>query len=112
VSCDHCRASVINNVGTHELGCTGALNFIRGGRKYQRVRVWSLDMWGDDVNDRHSLGYIMVLLDCSDRALIKALKRRGWVNKKLHYKSFSIDGDELVFYIEYKQKPVFQCEIQ
>ena len=112
VSCDHCRATIINGVGTHELGCMGTLNFIRGGRKYQRVQVWSLDMWGDEVNDRHSLGHVMVLKNASDRAIIKALKHRGWINKKLHYNSFDIDGDELVFYIVHKQETLFQCEIQ
>ena len=111
VSCENCNALVINGMGTHEDPCSGTLTFTNSGRKYTMLRVCSLDMWGDEVNDRHSLGYIMVPLDCSDRTIVKALKDKELINGKLHYKSFTIDGDVSTFHIMYKQKPMFQCEV-
>lgn len=100
----------INNVGTHEIGCHGVLIFTKRGRKYQQFRVWSLDLWGDEVNDRSCIGRVMVPQDASDRAIIKALKRKGWVNPKCHYDSFSIEGDERSLNIDYKHKPIYQLE--
>lgn len=110
VSCDSCRVIIINNHACHEIGCRGVLIFTRRGQKYQQFRVWSLDLWGDEVNDRSCIGRVMVPQDASDRAIIKALKRKGWVNPKCHYDSFSIEGDEHFMSIDYKHKPIYQLE--
>lgn len=79
--------------------------------------VWSLDVWGNlregfEVNDRSKLGIIMIEENDSDKKIIQRLKTANYLHKFSKDKSFLVDGDELRFDIEFKNKPVLQLEVR
>lgn len=117
VKCNSCAVSVINGLPCHESGCNDAFIFTKRGKDYRRFRVWSLDVWGNEregfeVNDRREAGSIIILDDSDDKTLLKALKKKNFINKKCHFKSFHLDGDNLSIYVDWRKNgfPLYQLE--
>jgi hypothetical protein len=116
--CDNCNLAMINGTFCHETGCHGVmrLTYLHDRKKRERgvFEVWSLDVYGNqrdgfEVNDRSKIGSVFSVVD-DDNYIIKSLKRADIINKKCHYSSFSIDGDERSLYVDYKGKPLLQLE--
>lgn len=117
VYCDGCNPSVINGISCHEQGCHDVLKFIHRGKEYLKFRVWSLDVWGSvrdgfEVNDRSERGQVLIEASLSNRDIITALKRKELLNKKAHFSSFSIDGDDRTLVINARKtsEPYYELE--
>jgi hypothetical protein len=67
-------------------------------------RLISFDVWGNendgwDVNDAHYTGINIELdEDCTDKDIVKALKKCGYLKKTLKTKSVRFDGDDYCIY--------------
>jgi hypothetical protein len=115
--CESCNAVSINGQACHETGCYGVLIYSKNGRQYARFKVYSLDVWGNkrdgfEVNDRSQCGSVMVPIDLNDRDIVKALKNNDLLAKRVHVKSFRIDGDEHGLNIDASKtsEPIYQLE--
>jgi hypothetical protein len=120
VKCNSCQAMGIMGVGTHEIGCTDTLFYIDSkGMEWVYFDVWTLDVWGNaregfEVNDRSRLRErLFVRRDSSDKELLKALKDAGLLNKRCHFKSFSVHGDDAQLFIDSRKtgEPIYQLEV-
>lgn len=86
-------------------------------------KLYAYDVWGNEkegyeVNNVYSALVGTNLFDAvsvevelppdaSDRDIIKSIKDSGWLNKKLHYKSFEVEGDfDYTLYLSYKGRPL------
>ena len=116
VKCNECNAVSINGTACHEKSCTSYLILTDSKkREYGKFKVYSLDVWGNkkdgfEVNDRSQSGKILTKLD--DKSIIKALKKENFLNKKCHFKSFSIDGDDTFISIDAAKtgEPLYELE--
>lgn len=97
VTCSNCNPISVNGLAMHETGsCHGTLVFNYRKRDYYRVRVFSLDSLGNskdgfEVNDRSHVCGMMIPIDCTDKELIRLLKRKNLLNRKSHFNSYDID---------------------
>lgn len=105
-SCLSCRVTMINGHATHESGCNDVFQIKRYAREYGLFQVYSLDVLGNkrdgyEVNDRSRYGRpILVPLD-DDRAIIRELKRNYMINKRTHFKTWVLDGDDRSIYVDH-----------
>lgn len=82
-----------------------------------KYRIYSLDVWGNnregyEVNDLCSSGIVIELKEgFTNKELIQAMKRAGYLNTKARFKSFNIEGDELALFINYNTSKVFNMPI-
>lgn len=120
IKCDSCNALAINGHAAHETGCHGAMTYIRetDKREFRRATVWSLDVWGNphdgfEVNDRSKIGNVFLPADLSDKSIIQCLKRAEVLRKRMHLKSFRIDGDDCAVTINLTRtgKPILTLEM-
>ena len=67
---------------------------------------------GFEVNDRSHRGDILIPLDASDKDIIRALKKSGMLYNRMRTKSFRIDGDDVVMYVNLRNttEPLFELE--
>lgn len=119
ISCDKCNATVINGVPCHETGCPGHFICLKRGKPFLRVRFWSLDVLGNahdgfEVNDRSSIGSTYLPKDFGLREVVQALKFLSQINPRNHVASYTLDGDDMVGYLNQAKTymPLFEFEVQ
>lgn len=97
VTCSNCNPMSINGLAMHETGsCHGTLVFNYRKRDHYRVKVFSLDVFGNskdgfEVNDRSHSCDMMIPVDCTHKELIRLLKRKNLLNKHSHFNSYIVD---------------------
>lgn len=86
-------------------------------KEYIRLKVWSLDVWGNEndgfeVNDRSHCDTIFIPRDCDTKEVVKALKANRLLNKYCKTKTFDLDGDESSFHLIATRtgEPIYQLE--
>jgi len=117
ITCNGCQALVINGHASHEMGCNSGFIYTKRKKNYAKYRVFSLDVWGNntdgfEVNDRSHSGDILIPLDASDKDIIKTLKKSKFLYNRMRTKTFSIDGDDIMLYVEFAKttEPLYQLE--
>lgn len=115
VKCHDCQVMCINGIPCHESGCHSPTIYIDdNGQELAKWHYLEHDVLGSkregyEVNDVYSSDiYFITPVDCSDKVIIRELKKHGVVNKHNHFNSFSIDGDDLTLQLEYKGYPFGQ----
>ena len=70
--------------------------------KYRLYKIVSYDVWGNakdgwEVNDAHTTGYTCrIATDADDAAIVRALKRSGWLKKTLKTKSVDFSYNDAI----------------
>lgn len=106
IKCNQCQAIAVNGSACHESGCHGVMEYTFKNKTYKKYTVWSVECWGNDkdgyeMNDRAKIGVTLLLpIDSNDKDIIKLLKKEGLLNKRIHFKSISINGDENLLCID------------
>ena len=86
-------------------------------RQLTTYAVHGLDVWGNaregfDVNDVYpSRGRVSIPDDATDAEVIQALKREGFIDSKIRFKSVTVDGEngETLYIGESRTgKPVYE----
>lgn len=120
IHCKECSARSVNGTPVHESNCSGSFIYTDAkGRDFQRWAVFALDVWGNardgfEINDRSRLRErLLIPCDASNNDYIRALKSEGLLNKRCHFKSFRIDGDDRSISIDARKtgEPIYQLEV-
>lgn len=78
--------------------------------------LWTYDVWGNEkdgytVNDRYKQGKVYLPKDASSEEIIRALRKDGWIDKRLRRNLLEIEGErDYTIYITYKGRPEMELE--
>ena len=84
-----------------------------------KYEIISYDVWGNkkdgfEVNDAHHTGLEIEIADgATDKEIVQALKRAGFLKRGLRYSSIEIDGEEgFSLYVTYEPDWYPLCELR